>query len=362
LQNIITTNTLTERFNMNILYTELMGSSKLDSSTKNLLSDFKNRLKDARTFKEVIKNLIRNVFLIEIVNDAITSTKFDVRWSDRLNQDPRYATFKECLEIFNLQLNILINFSDEYLTLLKEFLNIKSVPYELPLDYTVRDLKKIHRIDNFTWLSLDELKDLVNTRKLLMYFDESDDTIFFKQVSSDKIQTKAYLTDRVLTGTHKTNREKRWEAHPESVHFALRRECQKIEQKLLIQLSRFDSAPTSIVERLVKYNLLEKDFNIFTCPILGMKLEYTKFKSEILQTDHGRSSFQVGHMRPLKSITDQNFGHTALNISWISQDGNRVQGHLSLEEVDEMLYYACKARGWIQTEEETPYKSVKRSE
>jgi len=30
-------------------------------------------------------------------------------------------------------------------------------------------------------------------------------------------------------------------------------------------------------------------------------------------------------------------GHTGNNVSWISQDGNRIQGHLSLEETRALL-------------------------
>ena len=35
--------------------------------------------------------------------------------------------------------------------------------------------------------------------------------------------------------------------------------------------------------------------------------------------------------------TDGANGHTADNISWISENGNRIQGSLSLDEVDDLL-------------------------
>lgn len=54
---------------------------------------------------------------------------------------------------------------------------------------------------------------------------------------------------------------------------------------------------------------------------------------------HGNSNFQVGHLNPLK-LDDPNsliFGHTPENISWISKDGNRIQGDMSLKETRNLL-------------------------
>lgn len=350
MKNVIEVHTLVNRFNMNTLYQNFIALPDIDQLTDHQLFKLQSSIQDDKVFKYLVSALIRNIFLIEIVNPTITSTKFDVRWSQRLNDDPRYCSFEECLTIFNEQLTIINSFESSYMELLKEFIKTKSISYEIPLDYIVRDVNRIHRKDNFKWLSANELEELVNTRKILMFDSSNEDSLFFKKVSSDKIQTKAYLTDRVLTGAYKTNREKRWEAHPNSVHFATKSECQKIEQQLLIQLSMFKGAPTSISSKLIAKGLIPSVYNSFTCPILGLEMNYDLFKDQILNTDHGRSSFQVGHMRPLKSVMDDSYGHTAQNISWISDHGNRVQGHLSLEEVDEMLYNAAIFKGWVITD------------
>ncbi len=93
---------------------------------------------------------------------------------------------------------------------------------------------------------------------------------------SKKIKIKAYQTDRAQTGKHQTNREKRWESHPDNFQFAFRRDCNDVEAALILQ---------------------------------------------------------VGHLNPLKATG----GHNATNIGWISDDGNRIQGSLSIDEVKALL-------------------------
>lgn len=54
-----------------------------------------------REFKAFQRSMIRNSFLIEPVNDGVTSTKVEARWSQRLEGDVRYASYDMCVEIFN---------------------------------------------------------------------------------------------------------------------------------------------------------------------------------------------------------------------------------------------------------------------
>ncbi|MBT2584209.1 hypothetical protein [Planococcus sp. ISL-109] len=173
-------------------------------------------------------------------------------------------------------------------------------------------------------------------RRILLDSTINEESLLFSQ-ALDKIKTKTYLTDRSLSGSYKTNREKRWECHPQSVQFALRSECWKIEKALLLQICRFNNAPKALVEKLIENKLLNMDFTKFTCPILGDTIDFNDFKDAIINPDHGKSRYQVGHMNPLKSVSEGTFGHTAENISWITEDGNRIQGSLSLAEVDELL-------------------------
>jgi len=154
----------------------------------------------------------------------------------------------------------------------------------------------------------------------------------------NKIQVKTYLTDRVLTGGYKTNREKRWETHPASVHFALRRDCFDTEYRLIQQLCHFNGFPPRIKDELRNRNLIETSAEPFRCPITLEPLSFEKFEEEILNPVAGKSSFQVGHLNPLKAVNDDaHSGHTAENISWVSANGNRIQGSLSLGETRAMI-------------------------
>ena len=146
------------------------------------------------------------------------------------------------------------------------------------------------------------------------------------------------MTDRVLTGAHKTNREKRWECHPGSVHFALRKECLEIESKLIKQICHFEGFPAELRTLLSDNHIIVFANEITKCPITLDPIPFTKFQEEILHPVHGKSSFQVGHLHPLKSVEENEFtGHTADNISWISSEGNRIQGELSVEETRELI-------------------------
>ena len=70
-----------------------------------------------------------------------------------------------------------------------------------------------------------------------------------------------------------------------------------------------------------------------TCPITLEKLSYEKLSNELLNPNHGKSSFQVGHLDPLKNDGT----HIADNIAWVSDEGNRIQGDNTLEQTRSLL-------------------------
>jgi hypothetical protein len=45
----------------------------------------------------------------------------------------------------------------------------------------------------------------------------------------------------------------------------------------------------------------------------------------------------VGHLNPLKAGAGVAFRHHKKNTSWITADGNRIQGHLTLKETRKLL-------------------------
>lgn len=287
--------------------------------------------------------LVRWSFLIELVKTPkIETTKFEVRWATRLGKgDPRYATYNDCLEMCRTlatEAASSLAISDRR-ALMEAFARCNMLPYELPIDYRTREKTgRLHVHTNVEWLWEGVPKKTVLLREFLLSPDAGAHRATFDAAYKGKIRVKTYLTDRVLTGVHKTNREKRWETHPASVHYALRRDCLEIEYILIQQLCHFAGFPKDILRKLKAKNLIENLPEPFCCPITLEPFSFQDFEAEILNPTQGRSSFQVGHLNPLKAINDDpQSGHTAKNVSWVSADGNRIQGSLSLADTRAMI-------------------------
>lgn len=334
-----------KRFNINDMYRNIKEASKHVSTETsiNTVVKLREQLYTKKEKENILKNidiaLIRFSFLIELVKDDVSSTKFEYRWTHRLAEDVRQASFDECLAIYTKLLKDILEF-EEYFDLVVSIVNTStiSVAYDVPLDYIKRfpENDKIHTLENIEWIESQLVSDIVLTRTLLFDDTYNSDKEVFERIKS-KVKVKSYLTDRALTGVNKTNREKRWETHPQSVQFALRKDCYQIENKLFLQVCTFLNAPDGLVENLKESNQIDPDFIVFKCPIIGRVVDYNEFKESVMHTVHGKSNYQVGHMNPLKSVSDGVFGHTAANISWITEDGNRIQGSLELTEVKDLL-------------------------
>jgi hypothetical protein len=336
-----------DRFSMKSLYDSVWSIFSADGAISDSINTLKNEFSKNK-YKQIACGVLRHSFLIELVKiPGIETTKFRTRWYSQLDEDPRECSFEECLEIAqNLILTLTNSWLNEpeNLETLYLFLEYGILPYELPIDYIERpntnDLDpRIHRRDNIVWI-VDE--NVIRTLKLRQYLTNpqtSPDAEFFKKVIDDKIKVKTYLTDRVLTGLYKTNREKRWEVHPQSVHFAFRRECIAIEYELITQLCGFEGFPENFRIMLQEQEILPQIMEVSRCPITLEPLMFQEFREELMNPTHGKSSFQVGHLNPLK-LDDPNSliaGHTSSNIAWISANGNRIQGSMSLEEVRNLL-------------------------
>ena len=66
-------------------------------------------------------------------------------------------------------------------------------------------------------------------------------------------------------------------------------------------------------------------------------MDFLKLAESVKSPEHGKSPYQVGHLNPLKAGSSPKFRHAAANISWISDDGNRIQGHLSLDATKALI-------------------------
>ncbi len=288
-----------------------------------------------------LMGLVRATFLIELVNEAVTSTKFEVRWTPRLANDPRGASYTECEDALARLLEegrAATDGSDER-RVLTAFAEVPILPYEVPVDYNERKLDRIHVADNVQWIWRDpEVEQTVLLRRALRDRQIIDAETANVLTAIVKIRVKTYLTDRAQTGTTQTNREKRWEAHPASVQFSLRRDCIKVEHELIEQIAYFDGFPGHVREALLARDVIQARGDVSRCPITLDVHSYAAFAHEVLNPQHGRAAFQVGHLNPLKGPgAGVGYGHTKKNIAWISADGNRIQGHLSMEETRELL-------------------------
>jgi hypothetical protein len=291
--------------------------------------------------KKLLHAILRFSFYIEPVKQPkIETTKFEVRWAESLREDPRFCSYQSCLSIFRkLLIDIIQQLGhEENKSLLEIIVNHSLIAYELNLGYINRiQNAPIHTIGNVSFFWGNEIKQVYQLRQYLLNPNNHNFIEFFKE-TYNKIAVKSFLTDRVLTGLHKTNREKRWECHPNSVHFALRSECLLIEAKLIKQICHFDGFPSELRELLSENNVIIFSNEITKCPITLDLLSFANFHNEVLNPVMGKSSFQVGHLHPLKSLGENAFsGHTADNISWISLVGNRIQGELSADETRELI-------------------------
>jgi len=322
--------------------------------TPNSYDEIRDKLHDDRLFNYILKGLFRNIFFIELVNDEISTTRMEVRWVQKPSSgkkqecfdsnDPRFCTIENCFAILSGLLDDLNNaiVDSEKINFLKIYQQYNVLPYEIPIDYKKAPyeeptLTHIHSINNLYWFWGKKFRNLMKSRSILLNPSTNSSSSIFSKILKDKIKVKTYLTDRVQTGVYKTDREKRWEVHPDSVHFAFRRTSQLIEFELLCQLSKFQNFPTRLRRKLVENEIVSSEFDLFKCPITLDVLSYNKLRQEVINTVHGKSDFQVGHLNPLKAISRKTKGHNKKNISWISSDGNRIQGSLTLEKTRALL-------------------------
>ena len=241
-------------------------------------------------------------------------------------EDERSSNFTDCLMIFIKSINLLVESPDH----IKLFSNLsiskhRGTPYESVFGYIDHKTNHIHRSSNIKLLDLTNINWLILVRPIMRDALSKDTNGNITKVYA-KILTKSYKTDRSQTGEVQTNRAKRWECLGVDFQFATIEECWSVEKKLLIDIVNFEKFPLMIQELLSEKGLLnEKNSKITVCPITLKPLDFNELLSG---SSHGESKFQVGHLNPLKLSGK----HTGDNIAWISDDGNRIQGSLTIHE------------------------------
>lgn len=297
-----------------------------------------------RQIKKLFDRLERISCKISPLKQETGNTQTINRWELGLDS-PHYATEAECKEIYTILAKDLVAFlnlrNDKPRELLSFFpgsdINANNLvrilqttsrigSLELPIWYKIPlENGGKHNQNNIFWMTpfieLDRIRQLVGDSMIIT-----------------KIQVKAYLTDRRQTGDYQTNREIRWETHPNSPQFASRIDCMFIEAKLLAQIFLFTAAPNvesndiKVLEKVLGSTFMKDGFK---CPISGKPIFYNEFREKISSPTHGRSGFQVGHLNPLASTGK----HIASNTSWITDLGNRVQGESSLEQITNDIFF-----------------------
>ena len=310
-------------------------------------------------FKYLFSALYRFSFCIELTNLRITSTKMKTRWvpvkiiKTRIGtydnyegdfapgQDQRSSNFNECLNILFKCIHLLSR-SDEHIGVMKALASSRArgVPYEAVFTYLDPTKASVHQADNVRLAQLEDVKWLIQARPLIRPIISKNSSGGDSKLV-DKIATKTYKTDRSQTGEVQTNRAKRWECLSQDFQHATLEECWSVERKLLNDLAHFVGFPEENKQALINKGLFGSQANTL-CPITFRPM----ILEEILNGgSHGRSNFQVGHMHPLKS----GGRHTGESIEWISGDGNRIQGSLSIEETRRMIvdiYESMVNNGW----------------
>jgi hypothetical protein len=302
--------------------------------------------------KIVVGNLIRFSFLIELTNLKVGSVKIKTRWlpgriliseqgsykpvegTFQPGDDPRAASFKDCAQIFAEACNLICgqvqldpNFKDLLLNLSK----YNRVSYESPITYIDPLLNPLHRPGNITLAHTTDLEWLLKAREILSEV-EAEHRAAIKAIETNKLKVKVYLTDRSKTGEDMTNRAKRWEVLCADFQHATLEECWSVERKLTEELVGFEGFPDSIRQGFIAENLIDAAPDT-CCPITLDPLTYADLAVSALSPEHGKSGYQVGHRRPLKSGGK----HTGDNVCWQSEDGNRIQGNLTIEQTGTLI-------------------------
>ncbi|MFM6267231.1 MAG: hypothetical protein ACKPFA_12130, partial [Dolichospermum sp.] len=192
-------------------------------------------LTDKQIFNS-LADIFRFSFFIQIVREKGGSANYTRRWSEHLKlEDPRYSKYESCVDIFIKILSDLAIFLkiEENRT---NFLKVQNWTkcYWIDYQHKITD-DSIHKVDNIRVIDFNRnqliLKIFNLENFLINTANNSGYYKLFKEIYN-KVRTKAYLTDRSQTGDYPTNREHRWEVHPESIEFAFVRDCQEIEYKL----------------------------------------------------------------------------------------------------------------------------------
>lgn len=322
------------------------------STVEKQLADARRLLPD-RLLSIVITNLVRYSFLIELTNLSVGSTKMKTRWlpgkilmpqansfepikgTFQPGEDPRAATFDECLKIFGLTLSIVcekFRLRKEVGDVLLCLNSLRRIPYEFPFSYADPSANPVHTATNVAWAMNKDILWLLQARALL-HNAKGPDAEAIHRIEDTKLEVKVFKTDRSLTGKDKTNRAKRWEVLAGDFQHATLEQCWSAERKLTHDLACFDEFPSDLGAAFTEAGLVEANPPPTRCPVTLEILSFKHLSKSVLDPKHGVSQYQIGHSLPLK----RGGKHDGTNVCWQSANGNRIQGDLSVKETWALL-------------------------
>lgn len=204
---------------------------------------------------------------------------------------------------------------------------------ELPIEYRV-DLRAggRHQPGNLAWTRTPT--DLVALRSLL-----AANGLPKKLLA--KVQVKSHATDKVTMPPHFSNRDYRWATWVTSEQFATRTECYAVELELLSQVLEFEGAPTlSAAQRAQVEQHLGRTLAVGArrCSITGVPMKYADFITAVTNPAAGKSPYHVGHLSPLT----RGGKHEKSNVVWMTEQGNRIQGNDTFDEIVALLKVAAE--------------------
>jgi hypothetical protein len=158
----------------------------------------------------------------------------------------------------------------------------------------------------------------------------------------DKIQMKAYCTDKVTMPPFFSNRDVRWATWPDSIQYAPHYQCAMVEMELMAELYEFANAPAldeGLVQSIEEARRRPISPGTRQCFVTGRILDYRDYVQAAANPRGGRSAYHVGHILPLT----RGGRHTRENVAWTSGDGHRLQGNNNtLEEIEVKLVNAVE--------------------
>ena len=334
-----------ERFDLASLSTKVLPILRQDSQILSKCLEL-SRLLTEKQVTTSLTDIFRFSFFVQLVWKKGGSANYATRWSEHFNlPDPRHNTYKDCIDIF-------IKILSDFVTVLStddnkvNFIHLRQKRSKFYwIDYQQKNINNssIHDAKNINIISFDNpsILKILKLEKFLLTKTKNSQYYKLFQKIYNKVRTKAYLTDRGQTGGYQTNRELRWEAHPDSIEFAFVRNCQEIEYKLVKQILEFKGFPIDIIQGLEEEKVIGKGEitpESYKCPITMEHLLFSDFQDELLNRTHGESKFQVGHIVPRKAKSASDFQiQSGENICWISSEGNEIQQNRSVDETRELL-------------------------